>query len=100
MWYTFRKSTGLGLALWRGATESKAPTKHARSRLLACAEAVVADAGGKATEIFGPPDDLKLQSSATLLASVSAPDSVFHRLLEKFYAGGPDNETLRLLGVS
>jgi hypothetical protein len=30
---------------------------------------------------------------------VSVPDSVFHGLLEKFYAGGPDKETLRLLGI-
>jgi hypothetical protein len=31
---------------------------------------------------------------------VSAPDSVFHRLLEKFYQGDPDKETLRLLGIN
>jgi uncharacterized protein (DUF1810 family) len=98
---------GWGLAPWRGATESKAPTKHARISLIpplvpGCwrAEAVVANAGSNAAEIFGSPDDLKLRSSATLFASVSAPDSVFHRLLEKFYPGGPDKETLRLLGIS
>ena len=95
---------GWGLALWPGATEIKSADEtrayHPCSRLLACAEAVVANAGSNATEIFGSPDDLKLRSSATLFASVSAPDSVFHRLLEKFYAGGPDKETLRLLGIS
>jgi hypothetical protein len=86
---------GWGLAPWRGATESKASDETRAylahptlgSRLLACAEAVVANAGSNATEIFGAPDDLKLRSSATLFASVSAPDSVFHRLLEKFYRG-------------
>jgi uncharacterized protein (DUF1810 family) len=49
---------------------------------------------------YGNHLDLKLRTSATLFASVSAPVSVFHRLLEKFYPGGPDKETLRLLGIS
>jgi Protein of unknown function (DUF1810) len=33
MWY-FRKLMGWGLAPWRGSTESKAPTKHARISLI------------------------------------------------------------------
>ena len=68
-------------------------------RLLASAEAAVGNAGNDATEIFGSPDDLKLRSSATLFACVSTEDSVFHRLLLKFYPGGPDMTTLRLLGT-
>ena len=86
----------------KSADETRAYLAHPTlgSRLLACAEAVVANAGSNATEIFGSPDDLKLRSSATLFASVSAPESVFHRLLEKFYPEGPDKETLRLLGIS
>ena len=54
--------------------------------------------GRSATEIFGSPDDLKLRSSATLFAAVSPPDSVFGRLLAKFYPDGPDPVTRRLLG--
>jgi uncharacterized protein (DUF1810 family) len=75
----------------KSADETRAYLAHPTlgSRLLACAEAVVANTGSNATEIFGSPDDLKLRSSATLFASMSAPDSVFHRLLEKFYPGGP-----------
>jgi uncharacterized protein (DUF1810 family) len=34
MWYIFPQIDGLGLAPWRGATESKAPTKHARISLI------------------------------------------------------------------
>ena len=108
MWYIFPQIDGLGFSSTarrygiKSADETRVYLAHPTlgSRLLACAEAVVANAGSNATEIFGSPDDLKLRSSATLFASVSAPDSVFHRLLEKFYPGGPDKETLRLLGIS
>jgi uncharacterized protein (DUF1810 family) len=42
---------------------------------------------------------MKLRSCATLFACVSAPGSVFHRVLEKHYRGEPDRKTLRLLGL-
>ena len=42
---------------------------------------------------------MKLRSSATLFSRVSPPGSVFHRLLEKYYQGKPDDKTLRLLGT-
>jgi uncharacterized protein (DUF1810 family) len=108
MWYIFPQIDGLGFSSMarrygiKSADETRAYLAHPTlgSRLLACAEEVVANPGSNATEIFGSPDDLKLRSSATLFASVSAPVSVFHRLLEKFYPGGPDKETLRLLGIS
>jgi uncharacterized protein (DUF1810 family) len=108
MWYIFAQIDGLGFSSMarrygiKSADETRAYLAHPvlGSRLLASTEAVVANVGSDATEIFGSPDDLKLRSSATLFASVAAPDSVFHRLLEKFYAGGPDKETLRLLGIS
>ncbi len=107
MWYIFPQIDGLGFSSMakrygiKSAEEACAYLDHPvlGPRLLACAEAVVANAGSNATEIFGSPDDLKLRSCATLFASVSAPDSVFHRLLGKFYPGGPDQETLRLLGA-
>jgi uncharacterized protein (DUF1810 family) len=107
MWYIFPQLEGLGFSPMarrygiKSADEARAYLAHPTlgARLRACAEAAVAHAGSNATEIFGSPDDLKLRSCATLFASVSAPDSVFHRLLEKFYPGGPDQETLRLLGI-
>ncbi len=108
MWYIFPQIDGLGSSSMaqryaiKSADEARAYLAHPvlGPRLLACAEAAVANAGSDATEIFGSPDDLKLRSSATLFASASsAPDSVFHRLLLKFYPGGPDMATLRLLGM-
>ena len=54
--------------------------------------------GLSAVEVFGSPDDMKLRSCATLFANVSPRGSVFERLLERYFGGMPDGETLRLLG--
>lgn len=106
MWYIFPQIDGLGSSptareyAIKSADEARAYLAHPvlGPRLLACAEAALANEGRSVREIFGSPDDLKLRSSATLFAHVSPADSVFHRLLEKFYPGGLDKETLRLLG--
>ncbi len=50
-----------------------------------------------AHEIFDSPDDRKLRSCATLFAHVTAPGSVFERLLEKHFDGERDARTLELL---
>ena len=69
------------------------------SRLRECAEAALGVADRSAAEIFGAPDDLKLRSSATLFAGVSPEGSVFHRILDKYFDGEPDEKTLRLTGI-
>ena len=69
MWYIFPQIDGLGFSSMarrygiKSADETRAYLAHPTlgSRLLACAEAVVANAGSNATEIFGSPDDLKLR---------------------------------------
>ncbi len=53
--------------------------------------------GRSAKEIFGFPDESKLGSCATLFAATSPEDSVFHRLLDKYFLGERDPVTLRLL---
>jgi uncharacterized protein (DUF1810 family) len=85
----------------KSAEEARAYLDHPvlGPRLRECAEAVVGVEGRTAREIFGSPDDLKLRSCATLFACVSPPGSVFDRLLGKYYGGGRDDRTLRLLGV-
>jgi uncharacterized protein (DUF1810 family) len=50
--------------------------------------------------VFGHPDDLKLQSSATLFAVVSCQGSVFHQLLERYFDGRADRRTLDIIGGS
>ena len=105
MWYVFPQLAGLGISATavhysiRSLDEAAAYLQHPvlGPRLIACAEAASALAGRSAREVFGSPDDLKLRSSATLFAHVSAPGSVFHRLLDRFFDGQPDPRTVRLL---
>jgi uncharacterized protein (DUF1810 family) len=40
---------------------------------------------------------MKLQSCATLFATITPPGSVFDRLLARYYDGARDERTLRLL---
>ena len=108
MWYIFPQFDGLAFSSTskyysiKSVAEAKAYLDHPLlgPRLLECAEAVVRVEGRSATEIFGSPDDLKLRSCATLFACVSPRDSVFDRLLRKYYRGGRDGKTLQLLGIS
>jgi len=108
MWYIFPQIDGLAFSSTskhysiKSLAEAKAYLSHPilGPRLLECAEAVVRVEGRSTTEIFGSPDDLKLRSCATLFACVSPRDSVFDRLLQKYYRGGRDGKTLRLLGIA
>jgi uncharacterized protein (DUF1810 family) len=106
MWYVFPQHDGLGFSATskryaiKGAAEAKAYLDHPvlGPRLRECAEAALGVAARSARDVFGFPDDLKLQSSATLFASISPPGSVFAQLLDKFFDGRPDEKTLALLG--
>ena len=50
-----------------------------------------------ASEIFGYPDDMKLQSSMTLFAAAKGGDNVFESVLKKYYGGARDPATLQIL---
>jgi uncharacterized protein (DUF1810 family) len=108
MWYIFPQYEGLGQSAMslryaiRSRAEADAYLMHPvlGPRLIECAEAVVSVEGRSAFEIFGNPDDMKLRSCATLFAYVSPPGSVFERLLDRYFRGERDAETLRLLGVA
>ena len=106
MWYIFPQYQGLGSSptsrryAIKSMAEASAYLQHPilGPRLLECAEAALGVTGRSAHELFGSPDDMKLQSCATLFASVSPPGSVFERLLEKYFDGTRDEKTLSLLG--
>jgi uncharacterized protein (DUF1810 family) len=105
MWFIFPQFTGLAFSptsqhfAIKSVEEARAYLAHPTLglRLLECAEATLDVEGRSAQEIFGSPDDLKLKSCATLFTEISPPNSVFERLLQKFYAGEPDQKTLALL---
>lgn len=106
MWYIFPQFDGLGFSskskryAIKSVAEAEAYLAHPilGPRLVECCEAALGIEGRSATEVFGQPDDMKLRSCATLFAAVSPPDSVFERLLNKFFQGVRDEKTLRLIG--
>jgi uncharacterized protein (DUF1810 family) len=64
-----------------------------------CTEAILGVQRRSALDILGSPDDAKLRSCATLFAFVSPAGSVFDRVLDRYYEGGRDGQTLALAGV-
>ena len=104
MWYIFPQIEGLGHSPMshrysiKSAAEARAYLDHPvlGPRLRECAKVVHNIVGRSALEIFGSPDDLKLRSCATLFARVSD-DGVFEQVLQKYFNGQYDEETLRLL---
>jgi uncharacterized protein (DUF1810 family) len=107
MWYIFPQFDGLGMSPTsrqysvKSLAEARAFLSHPvlGPRLLECAEAALAVDGRTAEEIFGYPDDMKLRSCATLFAAVSPTDSVFHRIIDKYFHGEADAKTLRLIAA-
>lgn len=105
MWYVFPQVKGLGSSPTSiqyaigGDAEARAYLAHPvlGARLIECAEAALQIEGRSALQIFGSPDDLKLRSSATLFASVSAEGSVFQRLIDKYFDGTSDVRTIELM---
>lgn len=104
MWYIFPQFDGLGHSPMshrysiKSVAEARAYLNHPvlGPRLRECAAVVHSIVGRSALDIFGSPDDLKLRSCATLFARVSH-DAVFEQLLQKYFHGKPDEETLRRL---
>jgi uncharacterized protein (DUF1810 family) len=106
MWYVFPQFEGLGasatsrLYAVKSIAEAVAYLRHPLlgARLRECAQAVLDIDHRSATDIFGSPDDMKLRSCATLFANVSHEGSVFHHIIDKFFAGRHDERTVQLIG--
>lgn len=106
MWFIFPQMEGLGSSATsrhysiKSKEEAQQYLNHPilGARLVQCAEILLALDGKSASEIFGFPDDKKLKSSMTLFASVADPNSVFGRVLDKYFDGKRDHKTLYLLG--
>ena len=105
MWYVFPQIAGLGFSptsqyfAIRSLAEAKAYLAHPilGPRLQECADALLVLQGRSAHDIFGSPDDLKLRSSATLFAQAAPAGSAFHRIIETYFEGRPDERTLAAL---
>jgi uncharacterized protein (DUF1810 family) len=106
MWFIFPQCAGLGnsamarLYAINSIEEAQAYLSHPRlgPRLVECANTLLALPHSlSARDILGHPDDLKLRSCATLFALAHPADSVFNRLLDKYYQSEPDARTLKML---
>ncbi|WP_082973505.1 DUF1810 domain-containing protein [Mycobacterium sp. E2327] len=106
MWFVFPQLRGLGsspTALHYGISsleEARAYLEHEvlGPRLRECTRLVNAVPGRSAEQIFGSPDDLKLRSSMTLFAQATDDNEDFLALLDKYYGGQQDQQTLARLG--
>jgi len=106
MWYIFPQIEGLGHSPTtrhysiKSLEEARQYLAHPLlgARLRGCSETVMALQGLSAEDIFGHPDDWKLQSSMTLFELVSDQGSVFGRVLDKYYQGKRDARTLQIVG--
>ncbi len=106
MWFIFPQIDGLGHSATtrhyaiKSLEEARRYLSHPvlGARLVESAEAVLVVQGKSVSDIFGYPDDMKLQSSMTLFSLVAEPGSVFERVLEKYFQGKRDARTLQIVG--
>ena len=105
MWFIFPQIAGLGrshmaqLHAIGDLGEARAYLAHPllRTRLLECVAAVIEHAPARtADQIFGGIDSIKLRSSMTLFEAAGG-GAPFAGVLDAFFAGVRDPETLRLL---
>jgi uncharacterized protein (DUF1810 family) len=105
MWFVFPQVAGLGRSSMAqhyaisSIDEARAYLRHPLlgPRLIECASALAAHAGQSATRILGDIDAIKLRSCMTLFQHADPSEPVFGRVLEAFFDGVPDEETLRRL---
>ncbi|GAA3207120.1 DUF1810 domain-containing protein [Dactylosporangium siamense] len=103
MWFVFPQVAGLGssYAAQRFAIssldEARAYLQHPvlGPRLHECAEAMLANTEATAPQVLGDIDAMKLRSSMTLFQLAAPLESVFGRVIDRFFEGAPDAETIR-----
>ncbi len=106
MWYIFPQLSGLGSSAKSryfaiaNLKEADRFLQHSvlGNRLIHISRTLLNISNANARQIFGSPDDLKLQSCMTLFSLVPGSDAVFDKVLEKFFKGQKDDQTLKLLG--
>ncbi|MEJ7627309.1 MAG: DUF1810 domain-containing protein [Ferruginibacter sp.] len=107
MWYIFPQIAGLGRSetakhyAIKDLQEAHAYISHhvLGARIIEIAEAFLIINNKTANQVFGSPDDLKLRSCMSLFASLENPNVVFQKVLDKYYDGEKDNDTVALLSL-
>ena len=68
-----------------------------RNRLVEISAVLLALESNDPRSVMGYPDDLKLRSSMTLFALAAPEETVFQKVLDKFYNGKADQRTVRMV---
>ena len=105
MWYMFPQLRGLGvssISRYYGITgldEAQEYLAHPvlSKRLYELCGALLEHKDKKAYEILGDIDAKKLHSSMTLFALISKKGSIFHQVIDAFFDGERDIDTLDLI---
>jgi uncharacterized protein (DUF1810 family) len=105
MWFVFPQVAGLGRSetarfyAVSGLAEAQAYVAHPvlGPRLRACASVLTELPVVDPVAVVGPVDAVKLRSSMTLFARADAAEPVYAAVLDQYFAGIPDESTLRLL---
>lgn len=106
MWFIFPQIKGLGFSATskfyaiKDVHEAEVYLQHPLLgiRLIEICNELLKLATDNANEIFGAPDDMKLQSSMTLFSSIHQANPVFGSVLRKFFNGVKDENTLQIIG--
>ena len=105
MWYIFPQIKGLGLSQTskyyaiNDIEEAKNYLSHPilGSRLIEISNKLLKLNTDNALSIFGSPDDLKLKSSMTLFSLVEKTNPVFQLVLDKYFKGEKDSQTMQII---
>lgn len=105
MWYIFPQISGLGFSETSKLYAIK-DLKEAKTflqepvlgkRLIEISTALLQLESNSPGRVFGSPDDMKLKSSMTLFAAIPFADPIFDKVLDKFFRGVRDAQTLQIL---
>lgn len=105
MWFVFPQIKGMASCDTskfyeiKNADEAIAFLEHPilGKHLIEITEELIKNEEKTAADIFGNPDDEKLQSSLTLFASIQNLEPIFQEALHKYFDGSSDFHTLQLL---
>ncbi|RYY07097.1 MAG: DUF1810 domain-containing protein [Sphingobacteriaceae bacterium] len=105
MWYVFPQIQGLGFSetskfyAIKDVSEAEAYLQHPvlGARLIEISTVAAQLLSDNATQVFGSPDDMKLKSCMTLFAALGQPNPVFQQVLDKFFSGKKDAQTLSII---
>ncbi|TDS08958.1 DUF1810 domain-containing protein [Sphingobacterium paludis] len=105
IWFIFPQIQGLGQSenaqfyIMKNLEEAEQYLAHPilGENLIEITRELLLIEGKTALEVLGWPDNLKLQSSMTLFAKASGNHPIFQQVLDRYFEGKMDMQTLKLI---